>query len=181
MNILAIDIGTTTGWALGTRDGEIKSGSKSFAPSRTDGPGQRWLKFRAHLTELGRSVGELQAVYYEDVRRHGPGQVLAAHAYGGFLAHLQHWCEMNHVQCIPLGVGQIKKSWTGKGNAKKDAMIAEAIRRGYKPVDDNHADALAILDLARALESGQVELTSKPKKKKPAKPRKAPSFFAAAA
>lgn len=150
MNILALDLGTTTGFALGTRGGAVHSGSQSFAAGKHDLPGQRWLKFRAFLTEIGRSSGDLHAVYYEDVKNHAG--VLASHIYGGFLAHLQYWCEMNRIPCKPVGVGQIKKHWTGKGNAKKDEMIAEAERRGFRPVDDNHADALALLDLAREKE-----------------------------
>jgi crossover junction endodeoxyribonuclease RuvC len=165
MNILAIDLGTKCGWALGTRDGNIRSGSESFAAGRHDGLGQRWLKFRNFLTETGRSAGEIHAVYYEDVKNHVG--VLAAHAYGGFVAHLQYWCEINRIPCRPVGVGQIKKHWTGKGNAKKDEMMEAARARGFVVFDDNHADSLAILDLARGIESGTVVLPKKvPKRKK---------------
>lgn len=174
MNILAIDIGTTTGWALGTRDGNIRSGTQSFSAGKHDGPGQRWLKFRAFLTETGRSAGEIQAVYYEDVKNHAG--VIASHIYGGFLAHLETWCELNRVVLVPVGVGTIKKAWTGKGNADKDAMIAAAVAKGFRPKDSNEADALAILSLARLMESGDYVAPAKVKK-----PRKAPSFFAEAA
>jgi Holliday junction resolvasome RuvABC endonuclease subunit len=44
-------------------------------------------------------------------------------------------------------VGEIKRGWTGKGNAKKEAMVAEAVRRGYSPADDNEADAIALFTL----------------------------------
>ena len=37
---------------------------------------------------------------------------------------------------------------TGKGNAPKDAMLAAVRRWGYAPVDDNEADAIALLHLA---------------------------------
>ena len=47
-----------------------------------------------------------------------------------------------------VGVGTVKKAWTGKGNAKKAEMIAAARQRGIKVVDDNEADAVAILSLA---------------------------------
>lgn len=154
MNILALDLGTRTGWALLDKDGSVRSGSESFAAKRHDGPGQRWLKFRAFLTETGRSTGELHAVYYEEVKRHGPG-VQAAHVYGGFVAHLQAWCEVNRVPLVPAGVGTIKKAWTSKGNASKAEMVAEAKARGFKVLDDNQADALAILFYAKAEESRQ--------------------------
>lgn len=151
MNILAIDIGTQCGWALGQRDGSARGGSESFAPGKHGGHGQHWLAFRQWLSDTGRSVGgEVHAVYYEDVKRHEG--VLAAHAYGGFLAMLQAWCATNRIPMYPVGVGAIKKHWTGKGNANKEAMVAEAQRRGYAPIDDNHADALALLSYAREQE-----------------------------
>lgn len=156
MNILAIDLGTTTGWALGTRDGSVKGGSESFAPSKCGGYGQRWLAFRQFLSETGKAVGEIHAVYYEDVKRHEG--VLAAHAYGGFLAHLEAWCAINRIPLKPVGVGEVKKHWTGKGNANKAAMIEAARAKGIRVVDDNHADAVAILSYAREQEGVAAEL-----------------------
>ena len=44
--------------------------------------------------------------------------------------------------------GTIKKHATGKGNAGKDDMIASVRLRGHTPVDDNEADALALLHWA---------------------------------
>jgi hypothetical protein len=155
MNILAIDIGTTTGWARSSRDGTVASGSQNFAPRRMEAAGQRWLKFRAFLAEQRQQAGDIHAVYYEDVKAHGTKQqpnTIAAHVYGGFLAMLEAWCAANNIPLKPVGVGTVKKHWTGKGNAKKDEMIAAAKAKGFAPVDDNHADALAILSLARALE-----------------------------
>ena len=37
--LLALDLGTTTGYAIRTRDGTIASGTVSFRPSRYDGGG----------------------------------------------------------------------------------------------------------------------------------------------
>ena len=37
--ILALDLGTTTGWALRGHDGLITSGTASFRPGRFDGGG----------------------------------------------------------------------------------------------------------------------------------------------
>lgn len=151
VNILAIDIGTTTGWARSSRNGAIASGSEKFAPKRMEAAGQRWLKFRAFLGDQRQQAGEIHAVYYEDVKQHDG--TLAAHIYGGFLAMLEAWCAANNVSLKPVGVGTVKKHWTGKGNADKPMMIATAKAKGFHPVDDNHADALAILSLARQLES----------------------------
>ena len=46
---LALDLGTTTGWAIAAADGQILSGTVSFRPSRYDGGGMRYLRFRAWL------------------------------------------------------------------------------------------------------------------------------------
>ena len=50
--ILALDLGTTTGCALRTADGAIASGTVSFRPSRYDGGGIRYLRFRAWLDSM---------------------------------------------------------------------------------------------------------------------------------
>jgi len=149
VNILAIDIGTTTGWASCDRNGVVRSGSEKFQPGRMEKPGHRWLKFRAFLNQQ-RAAGEIHAVYFEDVKQHAG--TLAAHVYGGFLACLEMWCASNNVPLRPVGVGQVKKHWTGKGNADKLAMVETARAKGFRPKDNNEADALAILSLARVQE-----------------------------
>ena len=50
----------------------------------------------------------------------------AAHAYGGFMAHLTAWCEHHNIPYAGVPVGTIKKHATGKGNASKDLMIGAA-------------------------------------------------------
>jgi hypothetical protein len=50
--ILALDLGTTTGWALPSVDGLVTSGTVSFRPSRYDGGGMRYVRFRAWLERL---------------------------------------------------------------------------------------------------------------------------------
>ena len=148
--LLALDLGTTTGWALLARDGSITSGSASFKPQRFEGGGMRFLRFKRWLTEIKQSADGINAVYFEEVRRHLG--VDAAHAYGGFMAHLTAWCEHHQIPYQGVPVGTIKKHATGRGNASKDEMLAAARNLGHAPADDNEADALALLDYARKLE-----------------------------
>ena len=152
--ILALDLGTTTGWAM-LCDGTITSGSQSFRPQRFEGGGMRFLKFKRWLADM-KYCGEwgIDAVYFEEVRRHAG--VDAAHAYGGFLAHLTAWCEHHQIPYQGVPVGTIKLSWTGRGNANKKAMIEEARSRRFNPEDDNEADALALLDWAMSQGSENV-------------------------
>lgn len=144
--ILALDLGTTTGWALRTRDGAVTSGTQSFRPQRFEGGGMRFLRFKRWLTELKTHADGIDSLHFEEVRRHVSTD--AAHAYGGFLATLTSWCEHHQIPYQGVPVGTIKKHATGKGNASKDEMITAMRRRGHVPTDDNEADALAILHWA---------------------------------
>lgn len=140
---LALDLGQQTGWAyrLGA---ELVSGSVSFKGGKFDGPGMRFVKFRRFLNTL-HAAWPIGQVAFEGVRRHLG--VDAAHAYGGYMAHLQSWCDEQEPQ-IPyegVPVQAIKIFACGKGNAKKEAVIAAIVELGYRPVDDNEADAIALL------------------------------------
>ena len=143
---LAIDLGTTTGWALRALDGQIAHGFVSFRPQRFEGGGMRYLRFKGWLTEIKALAIEIHAVYFEEVRRHAG--VDAAHVYGGLMATLTTWCEHHNVPYQGVPVGTIKKHATGKGNASKDEVIAAMRALGHPVTDDNEADALAILHWA---------------------------------
>ena len=139
MNVLALDLGTTTGWATSTH-GVITSGTFTAKANRYEGGGMRFLRFSRWLEQM---LDPIDAVYFEEVRAHRGTD--AAHVYGGLLAHLTSLCEAHNKPYSGIPVGTIKKYWTGKGNASKDEMISAATLKGFAPVDDNEADALAIL------------------------------------
>jgi hypothetical protein len=150
--ILALDLGTTTGWAVRTFDGLITSGTVCFRPGRFDGGGMRYLRFTNWLTEVDRLSGPIGAIYYEEVRRHAGTD--ASHVFGGLMATLTAWGELRGVPYQGVPVGTIKRHATGSGNAPKPAMIAAARARGFSPADDNEADALAILHWALETRGG---------------------------
>lgn len=141
MKILALDLGTTTGWAL--HDGVISSGTWNLRTDRYSGGGMRYLRFKQQLQGILTAVGKIDAIYFEEVRRHVGTD--AAHVYGGLMAHLTAWCEENGIPYQGVPVGTIKKHATGKGNASKADMIQAARQKGHAPKDDNEADALALL------------------------------------
>jgi Holliday junction resolvasome RuvABC endonuclease subunit len=103
----------------------------------------RYLRFQRWLDETLRLAGDVEAVYFEEVRKHIG--VNAAHAYGGFLAGITAWCEEHAIAYQGVPVGTIKRFIAGKGNADKAAVIAAVRERGFTPADDNEADAIAIL------------------------------------
>ena len=144
MRILAIDPGSKMGWAIGEDGRHVASGTWDLAPQRQkrfEGGGMRWLRLRRLLDE----VGQVDLLVYEEVRRHMG--VDAAHIYGGAQATITAWCDERSIPYTATPVGTIKKAATGKGNADKEAMIAACRARGIEPVDDNEADAVALLHL----------------------------------
>lgn len=142
--ILTLDLGTKTGWAFGDEFG-IESGIVNFSTKRFEGGGMRYMRFRDWLNEMIGLLTEenLNQIYFEEVRRHIGTD--AAHMYGGFMATLTSWCEDYKIPYQGIPVGVIKKHITGKGNASKQ-MVIEAVRAfGHDVVDDNEADAIAML------------------------------------
>ena len=142
-SLLALDLGSTLGWAVRLPDRTITSGTATFRPGRFEGGGMGWLRFRRWLDGMAANAGPLGSIVFEEVRRHAG--TTAAHVYGGFLAHLTAWCEDAGVPYQGIPVGTIKRFATGKGNAPKEAVIAAMRVRGFAPADDNEADALALL------------------------------------
>jgi len=141
VTVLALDLGTKTGWALRSDSGHITSGVTNFSTKRIEGGGMRFLKFKRWLIEMKQA--DVHEIYFEEVRNHAGVNV--AHAFVGFMAILASWCEHHEIPYQSIPVGTIKKHATGKGNASKQMMIKAAIDRGFNPIDDNEADAIVIL------------------------------------
>lgn len=153
MKILALDLGTKTGWAFS----DTGSGVWNLAPRRHESQGMRWIKFRQSLNDALQGV---DMVAYEEVARHLGTH--AAHIYGGFLAILQEMCEERKIEYVGVPVGTIKKHATSRGNASKADMIQHAnfiIRtesyREHPVIDDNEADAICLLAYAEEQYGGK--------------------------
>ena len=144
--ILALDLGTRTGWALRHADGRVESGVLNLKPKRHEGFGVRFYRLRRWLTATkNRAGGELCHLTYE----HTPGQkARAAHIAGAFEATVTSWCEHHDIPYRAANSATVKKHATGKGNADKAAVEAAVRAKGFDPETHDEADALAILDLA---------------------------------
>ncbi|MBO4228045.1 hypothetical protein [Bradyrhizobium neotropicale] len=141
MNILTIDLGTTTGWCL-KAGGAMMSGSLDLRGERHEGAGMRFVRFKAWLLEVHKAT-PISGVFYEDVQAH-KGHY-AGQVYAGLRAMLMVFCEQNGIPYAGVGVGKIKKFVTGKGNAGKGAMISAVRKHGFSPIDDNEADAIGLM------------------------------------
>jgi len=150
-NVLGLDLGTHTGWALRRRDGTISHGTENFTPGRNWTAGQRWMRYRSWLSALI-DREQIHAITFERVV-FGHSSASASDVYGGFRALTEMVADAHHCELSSVAVPTIKKHWTGHGHAKKLEMIAEAKRRGFRPIDDNASDALAILHYAISQEN----------------------------
>jgi hypothetical protein len=160
MNILALDLSTKTGWALGTPE-RYESGVQTFDLKRGESPGMRYVRFRRWLEEVATGV---ELIVYEQV-------VPAPAKFGGASARelaynlagrVQELCAVRGIEHTNVWPSSLKKWTTGKGNANKDAMKATVCQR-WKPVtDDNEADAIAILHYAEAEIVGPAAIKSTP-------------------
>lgn len=150
--ILAIDPGTSCGWAFRETDGRIvSSGAWNLAGRRFEGGGMRIIRLRQHMATFW---GNVDLVAFEEVRRHLGTD--AAHIYGAITGEIMAACEEHHVPYLAVPVGTVKKLATGKGNADKTAMVAAARARwagwaelrGSGPGLEDEADARWIAEAA---------------------------------
>ena len=143
IRVLALDLATTTGWALSEDIGttqNISSGIWKLKINRFAGGGMRYVRLRKFLDE----IGKVDLLSFEEVHRHMG--TAAAHIYGGCLATITAWAEENNIPYEGIPVQTIKKFATGKGNASKEKMVqAFTDKTGQIPESDDEADAYWIL------------------------------------
>jgi len=138
--LLTLDIATKTGWCTKT-----SSGTWDLSPRKNESKGMRLIKFKASLREICEAE-KISLIIFE-----------GAVTYGKFPNHvavelqgvLKLFCEENSIEYRSYMPTEIKKFATGKGNSKKEAMIAAAKEKyGYNGNDDNEADAIHLYHLA---------------------------------
>jgi hypothetical protein len=158
-HILALDTSTHTGWAHSSG----KSGVIHL-PERKQGVtnGERFDYFYNWLIGIT-SEHITRFIVYESGSHKRGGAPMEIGI--GLPAVLQLFGYQHGIAVKPINTGTIKKHATGKGNAKKPEMLAAALKRfptvefvkrrvkekGKEAVwipDDNHVDALWLLDLA---------------------------------
>jgi hypothetical protein len=150
VNILALDLATTTGWAL-LEDGHRTSGVQVFDVKRGESPGMRYVRLVRWLAEI---AARAELIVYEQVvpapKKFG-GAMTREFAYG-MVTHVQTFCATRRIEHHPVYPATLKRFVTGSGKANKAAMLAAALAQGWCPpgTDDNEVDAIALLRYAEA-------------------------------
>lgn len=149
-NLLALDLGIKTGWAtldnslLGPR---IESGVQTFELGRGESPGMRFIRFNVFLREMLENIQPQIVFYDQPITAAGHGGGYAAELLTGMATRVQEQCAERRIEHAGVWGSTLKKWATGKGNAKKPAMVARAqeLFPGIKILNDDHADALLLL------------------------------------
>lgn len=129
--VLAVDLGTDFGWYDGTAGGYVSMSQNG-----------RYSEFLNFMQPMIKNRGYTHVVY-ERVDRNVSRA--AALVYCGLRAILIA-CAQN-AGCIvaaPFNPMELKHKFTASGKSTKEDMIAECIKRGVVPDNDDHADAIAL-------------------------------------
>jgi len=125
MNALAIDPGTTCGWAaFDDTDGQIESGVVSFKGDtpESDCYGGRFNRFAVWLVEmLGQHKPGL--IVFEDQHFRGKAASVLGLGYQTRIMGVAHACQ---IRLMAVHSQTLKKWATGSGRATKDDMIRAA-------------------------------------------------------
>ena len=149
MRILALDLGTRTGWALwnGTRR---ESGVQTFDVKRGESPGMRYIRFNRWFSNMiGQNTPAVEVVVYEQTHNRGGA---ATEVSAGFATRVQEACAALGINHAAIHSATLKKFATGRGRCDKADVISAVNERFGPPFvsDDNEADAIALLEYTRA-------------------------------
>lgn len=154
--ILALDLGTNTGWATNAMLHDVKRRCASRSGVVTfDGEisGWRYLAFKQWLDNKLKSDRIDHVVYEETFSK----SAYSSRILHGFLAMVQftyaeRWLDDDRrLTMAKVHANTLKKFATENGHASKDLMISKYREKfGYLPADDDEADALWLLEYAKA-------------------------------
>ncbi|WP_056033450.1 hypothetical protein [Loktanella sp. 3ANDIMAR09] len=173
--ILALDLATTTGWAICTPGVSMRSGSVRFAGPKED-QAMAFARYSEWLDDIFRE-NEITAVVYEqpmDPRHMKNPKTGRATTNFDTIRLLLGLCAVTEARSRICGIPRIfeapvqsvRKHLLKGRPPKGEAKIAVARMLsilGYRPTDDNEADAIAIALFASAiLEPGKDIATPLP-------------------
>lgn len=147
MRILALDAATKTGWAIGDSISEKVKDSGVFTVTGSC-EGEKFHNFGQWLNNKI-ALDMIDVVAYE---RYVMARGRSINLLSGLRAMIEESCWLFNARPVPYSASTIKKHATGNGKATKHMMMdaAEAKWKNYINIlDDNHADALWLLDLAK--------------------------------
>jgi Holliday junction resolvasome RuvABC endonuclease subunit len=151
MKILALDLGTRTGWAFGDTDspGRLHHGVQDFSLKRGESPGMRFLRFDRWMFEM--IMGDKPDMIIYEMPHHRGGHATAV--LSGLVGILLKVCAESKIEHMHVHSATLKKFATGSGRASKGEMVQQVfISYRVKVIDDNEADAIHMWHYADEVE-----------------------------
>lgn len=133
--ILALDLGSTMGWAS-----YGMGGIETFKEKDT-----RLIKFHRFIEKLIKDIHPTIIVFENSFHQRGGAAVL----FGSWRGILEMLGQKYKIPVEGYATQSIKKDFTGSAKRSPDGdqkqpIIDECIRRGHTPINHDHADALAM-------------------------------------
>lgn len=152
-NVLALDLATQTGWASRNDNGSITFGSFRL-PKTGDNVGAYLSAFHHWLIEIVDLFDKpsLTVVFEAPILPKTTG-IKVVRKLQGLAGHTEFICDQMGVKsCMEVNNKSVRKHFIGNGGAKRDdakrMTIEQCTKRGFRPQNDDEADALAVLDYA---------------------------------
>lgn len=142
MKLVALDLAlTTTGWAA-------LNGSPTPALGVIKPRGRGVKRLADGLTQVRDLAADAAAVILEGYSYSSRNS--QAHSLGELGGVVKLGLHIRGVKLVIVPPSSLKKVATGKGNASKELVLVEAVKRlGYQGADNNIADALWLLVMAQ--------------------------------
>jgi len=142
LKILALDLGSKTGWAFVSSIVK-QSDVEDFTPGPRESKGMRFVRFHAWINEILDKLKPDMVIYEMPHNRGG----YATQVLNGMVAYIFEECLKREIEYEPVHSRTLKKYAMGSGRASKEDMIREAEKRFDKPnLTSDEADALWLLD-----------------------------------
>lgn len=140
--ILALDLGTSLGWACGSPEGEPRYGTKVL-PSTGEDIGRFAYAYNEWLLDMITLESPALVVFEAPVLT-GKTSLATARKLYGLAWHTEFACSLRQIRCMEHHLQSVKKFFAGNGRAEKPEMIAAAHRHGWDPKTHDAADALGL-------------------------------------
>jgi hypothetical protein len=144
LSIIAFDLGRNLGWASNFK-GRLQWGSALFSEVRAHRLGEFLRMLTSPMWEA--KIKRADIIVFETPFARGGGPTRSLWGMAGVL---EAAVSETKRPVVDVSVATIKKFAADHGLAPKDEMIKAARRFGYKGKNDNEADAVCLLQYARA-------------------------------
>lgn len=165
MKVLALDLGTTTGWAT-RRDGKVRAGSvllateqQLSAQKKIRGDRRGDMRIRAlweFVEDAEESFGSFDALVFEDVQF--VRSTAQAHLWASFRTTVWLYAYLHGKTVECLATGKLKIFATGCGSATKE-MMAAWLTKGHSEIVRFYDNRLRLVDTDAILDDNAVDAT----------------------